>query len=432
MLRVRLQLTIMTIIQATFASGLFVSALMCVAQHSHVFQATTPEYMFLQQAAASGANRYNTWCDFEAKVASSGGEIVWTITIDNPQVLNVWRTWMAETSAEVINAIDFDSLSEDGVEVLRIIQSLNRKLAIAQANPVYPLTILTGHLSPDSGAVADIEPLWPLNATTNTGSSLNGAIAPRALHAVKLELDDWHDHAAAWTIDIVGPGLDGITLKELAGRPVLVHGYIKQPGTIEATKILELKPNTVEIVTMSQCPFGNGAVQGMMELLYHISGTLPRRAERTRLQIRYMFYKRSPSELADASAAGPTHPQSPWWCMHGEGELRENLVQMCIRDHLSEFFHRYLRARLASSQDDWKTIAQSVGISEDHQAFIATVIDTQRDEMIEAEYAYVAGLHGITDGTPTWIWESRIIPDIRRIKQFKDINLAGGSCSGKH
>ena len=288
-------------------------------------------------------------------------------------------------------------------------------------------------------------------------------------------MDEWNEAAAVggnggWAIDLAGPLASELTSERWLGKPLMLTGLIKSPGTLEVTRVVEKKSGTIEIITMSQCPFGQNAIKGVLEHLGQISipegesdastiatmsatnshayGTsetlsvlepiasaaihrVPTPSTTAKLEIRYLFYKKPPPEMKDGQSGPPT-PETPWWCMHGESELHENLVQMLIRDRHAEFFFAYLRARLEQPSIGWKTVTRLAGLDGDAIRGIESAIATDRDAIIQTEHDYVAGLHGITDGSPTWIWESRVVPDIRRIRRFKDLNLTGGSCAGSH
>jgi len=424
---------------------------------THSVEVSLDEYAILQSAANAGVARYKSWCEFEAKMAlGTGGQLVWTITIDNPAVLDVWQTWMAEMTGELVGVVNFNNLTDEAKYTLGVVQSVNRKLAEAKANPIYePVTL---------GGVVEAQ-----SASPNSSGE-----KPKS----RLALDEWNEAAAVggnegWAIDLAGPLASELTSERWLGKPLLLTGLIKSPSTLEVTRVVEKKQETIEIVTMSQCPFGVNAIKGVIAHLDELKSGSPAtengslseeflgfdgshrsrssrhaldpaapepatsgpRADNTTplLEIRYLFYKKPPPTMTDGQS-GPPAPESPWWCMHGEGELHENLVQMLIRDRHAEFFFAYLRARLEQPTVDWKTVARLAGLDSDAIRGIESSIDTDtdRDAIIQTEHDYVAGLHGITDGSPTWIWESRVIPDIRRIRRFKDLNLTGGSCAGSH
>ena len=49
----------------------------------------------------------------------------------------------------------------------------------------------------------------------------------------------------------------------------------------------------------------------------------------------------------------------------------------------------------------------------------------QRETLILTEYEYATGRYGISDGSPTYVWESERVADLRKIEAFK--GMAGGA-----
>ena len=68
-------------------------------------------------------------------------------------------------------------------------------------------------------------------------------------------------------------------------------------------------------------------------------------------------------------------------------------------------------------------------MSKDNLAFIETTLTTNRDALIRSEYDYVAGQCEVTDGSPSYLWESQKVADIRKVAVFKGIDSPQENCS---
>ena len=50
------------------------------------------------------------------------------------------------------------------------------------------------------------------------------------------------------------------------------------------------------------------------------------------------------------------------------------------------------------------------------------LITTQREQLIRSEYDYAAGRYESTDGSPSYVWESERVPDLKKIAAFKGLD----------
>jgi len=48
--------------------------------------------------------------------------------------------------------------------------------------------------------------------------------------------------------------------------------------------------------------------------------------------------------------------------------------------------------------------------------------------LIENEYGYVTGSYQIYDGSPTYIWESERVKDIRKVDAFNSLEFTSDIC----
>ena len=110
--------------------------------------------------------------------------------------------------------------------------------------------------------------------------------------------------------------------------------------------------------------------------------------------------------------------------MHGHKELMENLVQILIRDNFNQYFFPYLLERNQDKNISWQESAAEVGISDKDIKIIENKIITEQQKLIQTEYDYAVHTYKITDGSPTYVWESEIIPNIRKIELFQDLDFS--------
>ena len=193
-------------------------------------------------------------------------------------------------------------------------------------------------------------------------------------------------------------------------KSVVAIGLVRTKGEIELTSVFERKRNTLELFVMSLCPFSKKAEASIIEFLETFQG-----GTKPFLEVHYIFYRKV------------ENGKQVFTCLHGEEELNENLVQMVIRDVFADFYFAYLLARSASS-DSWEQIADAVGIGKEGVKTIRDAVSEGRDSLIKKEYSYVAEKHGIYDASPTYVWESEPVKDIREITVFKDFEFVSERC----
>ena len=150
---------------------------------------------------------------------------------------------------------------------------------------------------------------------------------------------------------------------------------------------------------MSFCPFGQKAEA---KLLAFIDST--NAMAKPKIEVHYIFYKQQ-KEGKDV-----------FFTLHGEEEMVEDLVQMAIRDHYPQIFQIYLRVRATDDSTPWQQLVENLGLRPSDEAAIEKLITTRRDEMIKNECKY-AVQYGITDGSPSYVWESEQVSNLNKIKE---------------
>ncbi len=211
--------------------------------------------------------------------------------------------------------------------------------------------------------------------------------------------------------------ITGNKLTDIASYPdkwIVANGFMKAAGEFEISDFLDLKERTLELFVMSFCPFGQRAEEQLLNFMSSTNNpTLPQ------LDIHYIVYRNQKDG------------QDVFTSMHGDAEVAEDLVQIVMRDHFPPtLFTTYLHLRAKNGQGDWKVLAQQAGFSPDNLTFIQTTITTNRDALLRAEYDYAVGRYGITDGSPSYVWESERVSDLRRITAFKGLDeMKADTCS---
>ena len=392
------------------------------------FRLNLNEFSILNVSEMDGLMKYGGSGDFQLKMAKEGSNVVWNVTVDNPRLMELLGIFVGEKTMKLVQTLDPNNLDPNQKIALEAIKSLSRKLEEAQKNPVWDSVKLSGTVSPDG-----------------TNWVLQGREDKFNLAGDKLQ-----------------------ELKSRSGRPVVADGFVKTPGQFEVTRFIDQKPNTLELFVMSQCPFGQRAETMLYDFLNRTnagstgappvpSGASPDGMGRTRenkngtltqlgrltlpvgeaptgareahalpeprfpkpkLEIHYIFYKQN-KDGKDVFVS-----------MHGDAEVAEDLVQMTIRDHFTPtVFETYLRLRNKNGSTDWQKLAEQSGLTKDYIASIETSITTNRDALIRSEYDYVAGQCEVADGSPSYLWESEKVADLKRVTAFKGIESTQENCS---
>ena len=331
------------------------------------------EFSVLNLSEMDGLLKYGGSGDFKLSMARVGTDVVWTVTIDNPRLMELLGIFVGEKTVKLVQGLDPENIDSNQKITLSAIKSLTAKLDAAQKNPVWDSLKL-------SGVVAQKETNWLLQ-TKDESFKLTGDKLPE--------------------------------LQEQNGKPVVADGFMKKPGEFEVTRFIGKRENTLELFVMSFCPFGQRAESSLLQHLAKANAD-----SKPSLEVRYVFYKQQ-KDGVDSFVS-----------LHGEEEIVENLVQIVIRESFPAFFQAYLQLRAESGKAPWKSLTEKLGFSADETGEIEQIITTKRDEIIRKEYEYATGRYGITDGSPSYAWESERVPDLRKIEAFKGLTgLNGEACA---
>ena len=308
-------------------------------------------------------------------------------------MLEVWQQWMAQSTADLVGLVDFDRLDQGAVGALATVQAVNAKVEQSLASPIWdPSSVAGTLLVENSENGAPRVTLVPLSGNLADATGPAASFEPQPLV-------------------LSGPVAEELAESDLVGQEILAAGLIKAYGYMELQSVTERLTDTVEIFVMSQCPYGVGAITAAIERVRELERLGEAAPE---LDIRYIFY-----EVADASANGPRPMATRYTSMKGEAEVDENLVQMAIRDEHGQHFFDYLMLRSTTPGADWSQLARAAGLDAMAIESIKEMLLFERDEMIEREHAYVAGSRGVTDGSPTWSYESRLVAGPQDIRDSR-------------
>jgi hypothetical protein len=339
----------------------------------YVVRLSLNEFSILNATEVDGLRKYGGTADFQVHMALEGTNLAWTITTDNPRQLEVWSIYLGEKAVSLMREINLQNIDPTGRIAIQAITSLSQKLEFAQKNPVWTKVKVAGTITPQG---------------TN-----------------------WVIQTADGTLAVVGTNRSAVS--GWAGRRVVADGFVKTPGQFEPTRLIEQRTNTVELFVMSFCPFGQRAETKLLGFLKSTNFVAA-----PKLEIHYLFYKQQKDGM------------DVYTSLHGEDEVTENLVQMILRDNFSTQFEPYLRLRASSGDVPWQKLLAQMGWTNPAIDGLEATIASQRDRLIQTEYDYVVGQYGITDGSPSYVWEGQRVMDLTKLERFKALkDFTGEACN---
>ncbi len=333
-----------------------------------VLALTLNEFSILNVSEMDGLLKYGGSGEFKLNMAREGtNEVVWTVTIDSPRLLELLGIFVGEKTMKLVQSLDPNNLDANQKLALQAVKSLTQKMEQAQKNPVWDLVTFVGY--------------------------------------VMQEKEDWKIVSKDGLAKITGNRLE--ELKKLEGKAVVASGFIKVRDQFEVTGFLEKRKETLEVFVMSYCPFGQRAETALYNLLEQ-TNALPKPV----VEVRYIFYKQKKDG------------QEVFASLHGDEELTENLVQMVLRDRFPNFCKPYIRLRASSGHLPWSKLAEQAGLPKENLAEIEKILATEREALLQKEYDYATVRYGITDGSPSYVWESERVTDLQKIGAFKGLGSA--------
>jgi hypothetical protein len=190
------------------------------------------------------------------------------------------------------------------------------------------------------------------------------------------------------------------------GHEVVAKARPAEAG-FEVHHLFARRRNTIDLFVMSLCPYGQQVETELIRQLREAAGgVLPA------LQIHYILYSR-PADKGRLTS------------LHGKAELREDVVQILLRDRHPEVFWSYLLLR-ARSADPWEAVAARAGLSPGAIRDIQRSIRTDGYEVARREYEDVALERGVADGSPTLAWEGLTAASVQIPERPRVATTAGG------
>jgi hypothetical protein len=330
------------------------------------------EFSVFNSAIMGGLQKYGGGADFCLNMQRVSDAITWKVTIVNPRLIEVLGYWANEKSAELVNSLNLDSLDSTSKLALKTMKTLNDKIAYAQRNPIWDHVRLVGTVMKDNDSLL-------------------------------IEGD-----AGRFRIS----GKYSQELEKRISKRVVANGYVKVKGEFELIGFLDKKEDTLELFVMSMCPFAQYTESSILDFFNKYRGEY-----KPSLEIRYIFYKKN------------ENGKIVFTSMHGGQERQEDLVQMVIRDKYPKLYHAYLLERIARKDDPWQVVAEKIGLNADKIASVRKTIETGGEKMMQQEYDYVTGTYGIYDGSPSYVWESEQVADLRDVAVFQGLSLASSRCT---
>lgn len=307
---------------------------------------------------------------FETQIAVRDGSPAWFLTFEGFDPVRALREWANAETANLLAEMDPANLAKESAFQLGAAKSLNAKIREALANPNWESVTLAGTLMEAGGA-------W----------RLEGGFGALALAAG-----------------------DPMAYKGLDGRKVLARGSIRKEGELTLGGIREFPENRLEAFIMSYCAHGQKAVIELMDRVNRASGGAGEPP--VELDVRYIFYK------------GLIGGEEKFFSLYGDRELRENVIQMVIRDAFPDSFEAYFRLRAQRPAAAWDELAAEAGLDGESIGEIRKTLDEDSESLIEREYEYATAWHGIYDQCPTFVWEGAAIGDLALAEPLRRLETA--------
>ena len=179
------------------------------------------------------------------------------------------------------------------------------------------------------------------------------------------------------------------TLAQVQGQDVAAGG---EQAAAQPTDIPKTDKPVVEMFTMSYCPFGNQAEDGMSPVARLLGDNVD-------IIPRYVIYP-------DYRGGGPDYcldDANKYCSMHGIDEIKQDVRELCIYKYRPEKFWDYIDAvnkecNLNNIEECWDGPAKKMGIN---TADIASCLDDEATALLEKEVA--AGEKYGVSGSPTII-----------------------------
>ena len=102
------------------------------------------EFAILNAAEMDGLMKYGGGGDLKLFMAKVGDEVFWTVTIENPRLMELLNIFLGESTIKFLQGLDPENIDPNQKTALAVIRSLTAKLDSAQKNPVWASVKLSG------------------------------------------------------------------------------------------------------------------------------------------------------------------------------------------------------------------------------------------------------------------------------------------------
>lgn len=179
-------------------------------------------------------------------------------------------------------------------------------------------------------------------------------------------------------------------------------------------------PQTLEVFSMSQCPFSIAALKEIITA--ERDGQLP---PGLKLTLHYIAKEVEPSK-----PYGEKADELKFDSLHGESEVGEDIRQLCIKKYFPEKFFDYLLLRNKDIRSaDWQVPAEEAGVG--IEAIKNSALNEEGKTLLKEDIKKAEELN--ISSSPTFLYENRVlIGDFNLLKELPGLEaLAVGGSSGK-
>lgn len=335
---------------------------------------TEPQLGILLNAARNGLSSYGGDASFEVNGRAVGdGRTIWTVSIPDTRLRDVWTYWMSEYLALAVGGVNLESLSAEDLAHLDACKSAHALLMDTKARPAFEPVELQGvFLSTEGDGLQFLS----------------------------------HEGERAYVLSEEGLKL----LPE--GVAGVIEGVPTGSSTVRISNVREVGRNQLDVLVMSHCPF---AREAMRQICRHFNAdVLPRGVS---VRFWYSFF--------------PGASEGEFTSMRGEAEVQENLVQIVLRDVYPWFYKEYVEAR-SENETPWQELLGEVGATSQDLLSVQEIMSAQGQEMIRSEFRTVQMMFGGGLPSPTYFWEARKVSSLSAVPHFHTLStLTNEECVGR-
>src|ERR1017187_3599024 len=103
----------------------------------YLLKLTLNEFSILNASEVEGLLKYGGSGDFQLQMAKEGNDVTWTVTIDNPRLMELLGIFVGEKTVKLVQGLNPNSIDPSEKVALEAIKSLTQKMEYAQKNPIW-------------------------------------------------------------------------------------------------------------------------------------------------------------------------------------------------------------------------------------------------------------------------------------------------------